>query len=94
MATPFKSGKKFKQKCTNYEIATGVSEKEQAMRVATFLTGIGEEAVDVYNTLTWDEEGDNLKIYKILEKFDVFCNPKKKHYLRTICILFKKPGKR
>ena len=37
--------KKFKQKWTNYEIATGVSEKEDATRVATFLTVIGEEAV-------------------------------------------------
>ncbi len=52
--------KKFKRKWTNYEIATGVSEKEDATRVATFLTEIGEEAVDVYNTFNWATEGDNL----------------------------------
>ncbi len=69
--------KKFKQKWTNYEIATGVSEKEDATRVATFLTVIGEEAVDVYNTFNWATEGDNLKIARVLEKFDAFCNPRK-----------------
>lgn len=69
--------KKFKQKWSNYEIATGIVEKSQATRVATFLTVIGEEAVDVYNTFIWDEEGDNLKIEKVLEKFESFCNPRK-----------------
>ena len=43
----------------------------------THLYHIGEEAVDVYNTLTWDEEGDELKIEKVLEKFESFCNPRK-----------------
>ena len=42
--------KKFKQKWTNYEIATGVSEKQDAMRVATFLTVIGEEKLLMFIT--------------------------------------------
>ena len=74
--TPLK-WKKFEQKWSNYEIATAVSEKEDAMRVATFLTVIGEEAVDVYNTFNWANEGDNLKIDRVLEKFHAFCNPRK-----------------
>ena len=56
--------KKFKQKWDNYEVATGVAGKEQSTRVATLLTVIGEEAVDVYNTFIWDEEGDHLKVAK------------------------------
>ena len=67
--------RKFKQKWNNYEIATGVAKKDKSIRVATLLTVIGEEAVNVYNTLTWDEEGDELKI--VLEKFESFCNPRK-----------------
>ena len=51
--------------------------KEDAARVATFLTVIGEEVVDVYNTFNWPNEGDNLKIDRILEKFDAFCDPRK-----------------
>ena len=38
---------------------------------------IGEEAVDVYNTFNWANEGDNLEIDRVLEKFDAFCNPRK-----------------
>ena len=42
--------KKFKQRYLNYEIATGINEKNNATRVATFLTVVGNEALDVYDT--------------------------------------------
>ena len=40
---------RFKQKWSNYELATGVADKNEddAIRVATFLTVIGDEALDV-----------------------------------------------
>ena len=54
------------------ETATDVAKKDEPTRVATLLTVIGEDAVDVYNTLTGDEEGDELKIEKVLEKFESY----------------------
>ena len=69
--------KKFKQKYTNYEIATGISSKDSSTRVATLLTVIGNDAIDVFNTLTWDEEGDDKKIEKVLLKFEEHCEPMK-----------------
>ena len=48
--------KKFKQKYTNYEIATGISSKASSTRVATLLTVIGNDTIDVFNTLTWDQK--------------------------------------
>ena len=82
--TPLK-WKRFKQKWSNYEIATGVAAKESSMHVATLLMVIGEESVEVYNTFTWDSEGDALKIGKVLEKLEAFCNPRKntiyEHYV-------------
>ena len=51
--------------------------KEQSARIATLLTVIGEETVDVYNTFTWEEKGDHLKIVKVLEKLETSCNPRK-----------------
>ena len=69
--------KKFKQKFTNHEIATGINTKESATRVATLLTVIGNDAVDVFNTLPGDEEGDDKKIDKIIEKLEEFCEPRK-----------------
>ena len=72
------SWKKFRQKYTNYEIATGIHTKESATRVATFLTIIGNDAIDVFNTLTWDFVGDDKKIEKVIQKFEEFCEPRKK----------------
>ena len=69
--------KKFKQKFTNYEIATGINKKETATRVATLLTVIGNDAIDVFNTITWDAEGDDTKIEKVLQIFEEHCEPKK-----------------
>ena len=46
------SWKKFKQKYTYYEIATGIHTKESETSVATLLTIIGNDAIDVFNTLT------------------------------------------
>ena len=69
--------KKFKQKYTNYEIATGISSKDSSTRVATLLTVVGNDAIDVFNTLTWDKEGDDKEIEKVLLKFEEHCEPKK-----------------
>ena len=69
--------KKFKQKYTNYEIATGISAKGDATRVATLLSVIGNDAIDVFNTLTWDAEGDDKKIDKVIQKLEQHCEPKK-----------------
>ena len=69
--------KKFKQKYTNYEIVTGISSKDSSTRVATLLTVIGNDAIDVFNTPTWDEEGDDKKIEKVLLKFEEHCELKK-----------------
>ena len=56
--------KNFKQKYTNYEIATGISGKDSGTRVATLLKVIGNDAIDVFNTLSWKDERDEKKIEK------------------------------
>ena len=76
--------KKFKQTWSNYEIATGVAKKEKPTRVATLLTVIGEEAVDVYNTFTWDEEGDDLKSKKSWRSSRPFATPGRTLYMNTV----------
>ena len=67
------NSKRFKQKWSNHELATGVADKDDAiLQKATFLTVIGDEALDVYNTFTWDSEEDKVKIDKVLEQFEKF----------------------
>ena len=69
--------KRFKQKWANYELATGIVRKEDQIRVATFLTMSGDEALNVYNAFTWDSEDDKVKKDKVLEQFETFCEPRK-----------------
>lgn len=38
---------------------------------------VGEDALELYNTFTWEEDGDQNKMKKIMEKFEAYCNPKK-----------------
>ena len=85
--------KKFKQKYTNYEIATGVNTKKSATRVATLLTVIGNDAIHVFNTLTWDAEDDDKKIDKVLEKLKEYCEPRKNVSYERYMFFFKSPGK-
>ena len=67
--------KHFKQKWANYELATGIFRKEDQIRVASFLTVLSDEALDVYHTFTWDSKDDKVKLDKVLEQFNTFCEP-------------------
>ena len=69
--------KRFKQKWSNYDLAIGTARKEDPIRVATFLTVIGDEALDVYNAFTWDSDEDKVKMDKVLEHFEQYCEPRK-----------------
>ena len=33
--------------------------------------------MEIYNTFTWATDGNNMKLDKIMEKFKVYCNPRK-----------------
>jgi len=65
----------FKQSWLNYELATDLEMREMKKRVATLLTIIGTEALEVFNTFEWQNEEQTID--NILSKFEVFCKPKK-----------------
>lgn len=70
--------KKFKRAWTNYALTTGLDDKPEAVKVATLLTVIGEEAREVFSTFTeWDVAGDEKKISPVLKKFVNYCHPRK-----------------
>ena len=54
-------------------LAIGIARKEDPIREATFLTVIGDEALDVYNAFTWDRDPDKVKMDKVLEHFEQYC---------------------
>ena len=68
---------KFHQGYENFEIATGVNNKPDATRVATLLSVIGQEAVDLYNSFKWDTAGDDKKFDPVIAKFKGFCTGRK-----------------
>ena len=67
--------KKFKEAFGNYEIAIGIDEGNDKRRVAIFLHVIREAGVEKYNTMTWAEPDDKLRINKVIENFDKECSP-------------------
>ena len=70
--------KRFKRAWSSYSLATQLSEKAEAIQVATLLTVIGEEAREVFSTFSgWADEEDKARIGPVLEKFEQYCQPRK-----------------
>ena len=69
--------RRWKQRFNIFSLASGLSGKDTKVQAATFLHVAGPEALEVYNTFTWDDDDDKSKVNKITEKFDQYCNPRK-----------------
>ena len=69
--------RKWKQRFEIYLTASGNDTKGEDVKSAILLHAVGEEALEIYNTFTWDAAGDDRKTNKILEKFTSYCEPKK-----------------
>lgn len=37
---------------------------------------VGEDALEIYNTFSWREEGDDRRVSQIMEKLEAYCNPR------------------
>ena len=69
--------RKWKQRFELFSAASELSKKDQKVQAATLLHVAGHEALEIYNTFSWDNEGDESKVAKIMEKFQAYCNPRK-----------------
>ena len=58
--------KRFKRAWSNYSLATELDGKPEKVQVAMLLTVIGEDAREVFATFTWETEGDDAKIDKVI----------------------------
>ena len=63
----------FKRVWENYEIATGLKDKDDELRVATLLTCIGGDALSVYDGLKFQNDEDRKNIIKVLQVLEDFC---------------------
>lgn len=72
--------RKFKQQFMIYLTAAGITGSTEDVKCATLLHVIGPDAIEIFNTFRWDQEGDtegdDKKLDKILSKFEKYCSPK------------------
>ena len=73
---------RFKQQYEIYEIASGTYKKDAEVKAVAFLHVVGSESLKIYNTFSWENEDDKLKINKIYEQFADYCNPRKNETYR------------
>lgn len=70
--------RRWEQRFRLYMTASGASEKEEEVKIAILLHTIGEEALEVYNTLhIVPSEGDNVSMADVLTAFKEYCSPQK-----------------
>ncbi|KAK3741617.1 hypothetical protein QZH41_019256 [Actinostola sp. cb2023] len=72
-----------------YMNATGRDGKHEKIQYSTFLTIAGEDALEIYNTFTFEEAEAN-KVKPLIKKFEAYCNPRKnvtyeRHKFNTRC---------
>ena len=68
------SWKSFDQRFSLYMQAVGADDKSDKQKIAIFLTVAGQEALEVYNTLTFTGT-DKEKYDKVITKFKDYCTP-------------------
>ena len=69
--------RRWRQEFELYLVATESDKKSEKIKSSILLTCIGQQAREVYNTFTFAEPEDKLKVAPILEKFTEYCNPRK-----------------
>ena len=82
--------RKFNQLLDSYEILTGLGNKPDKVRVVTFLTAIGIEALDIHNNIRYKEEAAKQNMTKILQYWSDHCegqtNVVYERYLFNVCV--------
>ncbi|XP_015759420.1 PREDICTED: uncharacterized protein LOC107338702 [Acropora digitifera] len=65
--------KRWKQVWGSFEIASRLNQQENQVRVATFITCIGSDALEVYNSLPFENDEDKMIMSKVLELMEKHC---------------------
>ena len=65
--------KRWKQVSDSFEIASRLNQQENQVRVATFITCIGSDVLEVYNSLPFESDEDKMIMSKVLELMEKHC---------------------
>ena len=74
---PSRIWRRWKQRFEVYMVASGKDTKSDEVKSAAFLHLAGPEALEVFNTFSFDNPGDAKKLDKLVEQFEAYCNPRK-----------------
>ena len=69
--------RRWKQRFTIYKMAMGKTATSNEVKSAIFLHLAGPDALDVFNMLTFEHEGDAQKLDKLPVRFEAYCIPRK-----------------
>ena len=75
--------RKWKQKFQSYLLVSGLSEKDEQLQLAAFVTGLDSNALDVYNSLQFEKEEDKKSVEKTLELME-------KHYVGELNTVYER----
>ena len=65
--------RKFKRQWNNCEAATRLDTESPKYLISVSLACIGDEAFDIFDRFSFEEEGNQNDIETVLDKFDLFC---------------------
>ena len=68
---------RWKQQFEIYLIATESTEKAEKIKTSILLTCIGKQGLDIYNTFTFCEDDDKMKLKPVMDQFEAYCKPRK-----------------
>ena len=65
--------KRFKGQWSNYELATDLTGEAKEKRTAIFLSCIGSDAYDVFQSMVFDDDANRSDIDQVIRAFDDYC---------------------
>ncbi|XP_022797624.1 uncharacterized protein LOC111335894 [Stylophora pistillata] len=68
--------KRWRRQVEVYLAASGATAKEKQIQTAIILNCAGNDVLEVYDNLTWNEEGDKDDPEKVFEALEKYCNPR------------------
>ena len=83
----------FKQKC-ELIFAGPLDKVEEAKKARLLLLWVGDNGLEIYNTRTWANEGDNLKIAPVMAALEAYTKPQSNQILTRYQLQCLKQGDR
>ena len=83
--------RKWKQHFELFSLASCLSSKEEETQAATILHVVGPDTLEIYNTFTWEDDGDKSKVAKILENSKHILRAMAKHHVGKTLVQYSQP---